>query len=103
MRMRELAVLEALNIASTRHSRHDPNEPGRGYQATAAQIAEVLATDERFAEYGLDLSARQIGATLAALHDRGRGTYSKLPEALVERVGSRRWRLSQGGVDGLLL
>lgn len=65
MTPQEHAILDAINFASTRH------RDERGYGCTAAQIAEVLNTDERLAaEYApalLALNGRQIGNHLALL------------------------------------
>lgn len=93
---REYAVLNAVNIATTQWRRK-----GHDFEATAEQIAETLATDERFAGYaamvdGWPLSGRQVGATLGAL-----ASDKRIYGPLVERVGTRRWKLADKGLDVL--
>lgn len=88
MNAREFYVLEAMNIATTRYKRK-----GHGFEATAAQIAEVLNTDERIAP----LTSLQVGATLRALAQG----LPKRRAPLVERVDTRRWRLSRAGLEVL--
>lgn len=93
---REWAVLNAVNIATTKCRR-----PGHDFEATAAQIAHTLQWDERLRCYqaliasdgGWPLSGHQVGATLGALADNERGHFG----ALVRRVDTRRWRLTSIG------
>lgn len=95
MKPRELAVLDALNIASTIH-RH-----GRRFQATAAQIAEVLRTDRRMiADHGAHaaLPPQAVRTHLLRLETaRSPGC-----PPLVQRVGTDGgqvlWALSAEGV-----
>lgn len=93
MTHREFAVLEAVNIASTQY-KLTPHT----YEATAAQIAHVHNTDERLiGAWPTYLDSRQVGETLKAL---GSGWPTR-PTPLVEKVSTRRWRLTKAGVDVL--
>lgn len=84
MNHHDLYVLEGLNIASTRFKR-----PGHTYEATAAQIAEVMRE-----EYGLTWpTGVTIGAKLGQMRNRS--------EPLVEKVDRRRWRLASAGLKVL--
>jgi hypothetical protein len=89
---REFYVLDAMNVATTRYKRR-----GHGFEATAAQIAEVLNTDERFGCPFFPLTSLQVGTTLRALAQ----DWSKRRAPLVERVDTRRWRLSRAGLEVL--
>lgn len=92
MTHRELAVLDAVNIATTRYRR-----PGRSFEATAAQITEVLNTDERIQdEYPISLTTREVAATLVLLRKKWTRHYP-----LVDKIDSRRWRLTSAGCDAL--
>jgi len=91
---RELAVLDALNIASTRYRRK-----GNDYEATAAQIAKVLNTDERIQGTVTipRLTPVEVGASLRLL---GQGHPTRRAP-LVEKIDTRRWRLTDTGVSVL--
>ena len=87
MTAREFYVLDAVNIATTRFRRR-----GHGYEATAAQIAEVLREDDRIGSPFL-LSSLEVGATLRSL---AQGMpHRSCP--LVVKVDARRWRLTGDG------
>jgi hypothetical protein len=104
--LREFAVLEAMNIATTQHQVPPPRGAcfadrlrWDGYRATAAEVAQTLIDDDRLAELGafLYLSPREVGAML------GRMALG-LPERrepLVEKVTSRHWRMTDAGVKAL--
>ena len=91
MNAREFYVLEAVNIATTRYKRKGH------YEATAAQIAEVLNTDERIGCPFFPLTSLQVGATLRQLAR----DWPARRSPLVERVDTRRWRLSSAGLEVL--
>ncbi len=97
MTHRELAVLEALNIASAIHSR--PVRDGeRIFQATAAQIAEALNTDDYVqGAYGRTHTPAEVGSTLGRM---AKG-WPYRRAALVERVNTRRWRLADAGLEAM--
>jgi hypothetical protein len=95
---REYAVLEALNIASTIHGRWDKVARERIYQASAVEIADVLVADERIAaDFTFVLDARSVGALLGAMA----GSYPQRRAPLVERVTTRRWGLTDAGIEVL--
>ena len=90
MNLREFVVLDVLNIASTKHQRDGE------FQASAAEMIEVFRADGRWeAERQImGFNERLMGASLGHL-SRGWPTRR---EPLVERHGSRRWRLTNAGV-----
>lgn len=89
MNLREFQVLDGLNIASTRHSRHLIRH---GFECTAAQLADVMVSDPRF---GYDWATpRSVGAVLRGLAR----SWPHRREPLVEKVDSRRWHLTDAGV-----
>lgn len=93
MTHRELAVLDALNIASTRYRRK-----GNDYEATAAQIAEVLNSDDRIqGAVAIHLSPAQVGASLRLLAQG----HPVRRAPLAEKIDARRWRLTDTGVSVL--
>lgn len=86
-------VLWAANIATTHYRR-----PGHEFEATAAQIAEYVRSDAE--EYGTpygDADAVWVGARLRLM---AMGCPTR-PEPLVERVDTRRWRMTKAGVKVL--
>ena len=108
MNLREFAVLDAMNIATTQHQVASPRGAWRGiglaerlrwsgYRATAAQVAAALEDDDRLAELGmfLRLTPREVGVMLGRM-SKGHQPYRR--EALVERVTTRHWRLTDAGV-----
>lgn len=101
MRLEEYIVLETLNIASTRHSR--PGAVGElpDYGATAAQIAEVVNTDERFARERQALGRLSTQEVAGQLRNLARGPRTRR-EPLVERTHSRRWRLTEAALKVLI-
>jgi hypothetical protein len=80
--VRELQVLEALNIASTIHRR-----PGHDFEATAAQVA-----DRYFHDTGIRVSNARMAAWLREL--RRLHPWDSRREPLVEPVYPKRWRLT---------
>lgn len=98
MNNREWMILDALNIASTIH------RDALGYGATAEQISDVLATDERIAsDYtpGMrDINPRSMANYLGHLAGVRKGSTDRTPDGryspLVERVapGSGRFRMT---------
>ena len=97
MNLREYMVLDALNIASTVHGRFVKGE-GRHYQATAAQIAETMLTDDR---YGPEYDWATPGAVAMCLRQLAKG-YPERREPLVERATTKKWRLTRAGCRVLL-
>jgi hypothetical protein len=103
MSARELAVMEALNIASTVHGRkpRPGDAPLEDFQATAEQVRTHLETDPRVGEcYAPSIrgmGTRKVAATLTGLLRRGRPY-----PPLVERAGYRRWRLTETGARAML-
>lgn len=90
MNYREFAVLDAVNIATTRYRR-----PGHDFEATARQIAIVLNTDPRIRDdYTVQHTVAEVGATLRALSQG----WPRRREPLVEKIDSRRWHLTDAGV-----
>lgn len=89
----ELAVLDAVNIATAIYRRK-----GHNFEATAAQIAEVLNADERIQkEFPVQMTTAQVGVELRAL--AGHRLFRFVP--LVEKVDSRRWRLTAFGCKAM--
>lgn len=89
------AILDALNIASAQH------RSSRGFEATAAQVAEALGTDPRLVQiWNFSLSTAQVAQGLGRL-SRAEGPRP----AMVSRVpGSRAgWRLTDAGSRWLLM
>lgn len=98
MTLRRFAILEALNIASTIYGRKLYGQP-LAYEASAQEIADTLIQDERFEEYvwlwnGLGPSAREVGHALGVL---ARNYPFRKLGPLVERAGSRKWKLTSDG------
>lgn len=98
MTTQEAAILDAVNIASTLYRR-----AGHDFEATAAQITEVLNTDERLrAEYApalLDLNSRQVGRYMSGL--LGHHKYPR-PEPLVTRLPGARYRLTRAALKAMI-
>jgi hypothetical protein len=94
MNQHEMAVLDALNIASTIHQ-------GRpiGFEATAKQIAEVLATDEQiiddYRDHVRDQSTHEIAVRLSRMSGRGNRWLPFGPLCESHRKGY--WRLTSEG------
>ena len=84
MNHRELAVLCAVNTASSRYRRK-----GHDYEATCAQITDVFNNEDDVQE-GWPLTTLEVGATLRSMVNRR--------EPLVEKIDSRRWHLTDAGV-----
>lgn len=89
MTLRELAVLDAMNIATTQYRRR-----GHDFEATCAEVAETLDTDDRLQEYDLALTTLQVGAVLRRMAQG----WPHRREPLVEKIDSRRWHLTDAGV-----
>jgi hypothetical protein len=96
MNLREYTVLEVLNIASTIYQRDGQ------FQASAVEMVEVFNTDRRFeAERRImGFSVRSMGGSLGRLAG-GKNAWPVRSQPLVERVGSRRWKLTRAGVGVL--
>lgn len=90
MTLHEYRVLAALNIASARHARpkYVCGRDSQGFEATAAQVAEVYQEQNP----GPGFTAIEVGAALRELR-RARGGR----EPMVERVGTRKWRMTSHG------
>ena len=108
MNLREFVILDAMNIATARYQRHPRDWKTkslaerlryRGFQATAAQVAEVLLEDERLAEIGqfTHLTSREVGETLGRMAQG----YPERRAPLVEKLDTRHWRLTDAGVEAL--
>jgi hypothetical protein len=93
MTMHEYKVLDAINIASTRFQRK-ADTAWECFQATAAEIAAVYIEQNPKEQ----ITPRRIGATLREL----RRTRQKPNMPLVERVGSRRWRMTRHGASTMI-
>lgn len=96
MTLNEFAVLDALNIASCQQP-----APGEDFWGTAAGVAEVLSTDDRFKDYP-KLDARACGYVL-----RGCMSRINVHAPLVEQVGRRhggalKWRLTRAACQALI-
>lgn len=92
MNLREYQVLDATNIATAVHSRWVKGE-GHHYQATAAQIAETMLTDDRYGPEYAWATSRIVGAILTGLAK----DWPARREPLVERVGTKKWCLTDAG------
>lgn len=97
MNVYELAVLDAVNIASTRYR----NARKDRYQATVGEIIEILRTDERMASYG---AVARIGEQAVANYlSRLRGSRGAWRSfgPLVQKVGTKHgktvWALTDTG------
>lgn len=96
MNVREYALLETLNIASTIYAQR---HPVFRFEATAVQVANTLATDERLiADFGFTMSPRQISARFAIMA-LGR---PRRPEPLVKAIVPNKWALTQAGCKVML-
>lgn len=97
MTLNEFAVLDALNIASTRQP-----APGEDFWGTAAGVAEVLRTDDRFKDYP-KLDARACGYVLRACVARPGVTRTPLVEQVGRRHGGAlKWRLTRAACQALI-
>jgi hypothetical protein len=104
MTLQELAIADALNIASTIHQSRE-----YGYEATAEQITEALQDPRLVEDYRdehLQMNTRQVARHLVSMAGRGsRGRYGfrdpARGRAIVEQHRRGRWRLTDYGAQVL--